>query len=104
MHQQATDCMLLVTAFLQLAADRYLREADLLRRRALEGEFSGVLQDKDRAIGGLDTQRGGHEMALHDLVFTDIAISEEAVGRLGVRPILKGRGQRLARPFPERLK
>lgn len=42
-------------------------------------------------------------MARHNLVFTDIAVREEAVGRLGVRAVLKGRRQRLAQSLPERL-
>ena len=50
-----------------------------------------------------DAQGRGGEMALRDLVFADIPAGKEAVGGLGVRPVLKRRGQRFPRPFPKGL-
>lgn len=43
-------------------------------------------------------------MALEDLVFTDIPVGKEAVGSLGVRPVLERRGQRFPWPLPKSLK
>jgi len=101
MHQEPADRMLLEPTFLQLASGRYLREPHLLWSRPLEGEFRGVLQDQNGAIGCFDAQGRGGEMALKDLVFADIPIGKKAVGGLGVRPVLKCCRQRFPRPFPE---
>src|SRR5690554_6081779 len=103
MHQEPADRMLLMAAFLQLAPGRHLREPDLLRCRALEGEFCGILQDQDGTVGCPDAQGGGGEMAFKDLVFADVSVGKEAVGGLGVRPVLECRWQRFSWTLPESL-
>ena len=103
MHQEPADRMFLVATFLQLASGGYLREPHLVRSRALEGEFRGVLKDQDGSVRGSDAQGRGGEMALEDLVFADIPVGKETVGGLGVRPVLKGRRQRLSGPLAESL-
>jgi hypothetical protein len=79
-------------------------EGYFLRGRALEVEFRGVLQDQHGTTCCPDAQGGGREMPLEDLVFADIPIGKEPVGRLGVRPVLERRWQRFTRPLTERLK
>ena len=97
MHQKAADRELLEPAILQLATSRAFRKSDLIRIRALEIEFGGVLQDEDRTFGCLNAQGGCCKMPFQDLVFAHVLVREEPVGGLSIRPVLKSRRQRLPR-------
>jgi hypothetical protein len=78
-----------------------MSEADV-GRGTLEGKLCRVLQDQDRAIGRLNAQRRGCEMAREDLALAGILIVKEAVSGLRVGPILKCRRQRFPRTLAHR--
>ena len=99
MHQEPADRMLPVATFLQLAPGRHIGKPDLVLSRAFEGELSGVMQDQDGTAGCPDTQGRGGEMTLQDLVLADIPVGKEAVGGLGVRPVLERRRRGFPRTF-----
>ena len=96
-QQQAAQRVLAEAAVLLLAPGGGLGEADLLGRRAGEGEFRRVLEHQDRPVGGLHAQGGSLEVAGQYPVLAHLLVREEAIGGLGVRPVLKRRRQRLAR-------
>ncbi|SNT76885.1 hypothetical protein SAMN05444959_1353 [Paracoccus seriniphilus] len=56
---------------------RYLRESNLFRSGTIQGEFRGVPQDQDGTVSCPDTQAGGNEMALKDLVFADVPVGKK---------------------------
>jgi hypothetical protein len=78
-----------------------LGEADLLWRGPLEREFGRVLQHQDRAIRRADPKGRSCEVTGQDIVFADIFIREEPVGRFRIRPILERRGQGFPRPLTQ---
>jgi len=84
MHQKPADRELLEPTILQLATSRTLRKSDLIRIRALEIEFGGILQDENGTFGCLDAQGGCCEMPLQDFVLAHVLVREEAVGRLSI--------------------
>src|SRR3989338_2774356 len=86
---------------LALPAARGLCEADLLRRGPLEREFRGVLQHQDRAVRRPYPQPRGREVTRQYLVFADILVRKEPVGRFCVRPVLECRRQGFPRPLTQ---
>ena len=56
--------------------------------RALVGQFRRVLNDQDGSVDCGKAGAGGLEMALKDRAFVNFGIRQEAVGGLGVGPVL----------------
>ena len=71
-----------------LAAVHPAGEADRVRALALVGELCRVVQNQDDAVARGTAAVRRLEMASEDLRFADPVIGEEAVGRLGVGPVL----------------
>ena len=96
MHQKSADSVHPETAILAPAAVDAIGEPDPLRPLPLVGKLGGVLEHQDRPLRRRKTLARRVEMAGQDLRFADPLIGKEAVGGLGVRPVLAG--QRNARP------
>ncbi len=87
--------------FLDLATAGGFRKADLLRLGPLEGELGRVLEYQDWAVCRLKPQRRSREMARQVLVFADICVREEPIGRFRVRPVLNGCRKGFPRRFSQ---
>ena len=61
---------------------------DPLGSRTLVGELGRVLQHQDQPVGGRDAAARRVEMAGEDLGLADRLVREEAIGSLGVGPVL----------------
>src|SRR5918994_1506678 len=58
----------------------------------LVGELGRVLQHQDQPVGGRDAAARRAEMAGEDLGLADRLVRQEAIGGLGVGPVLTGQG------------
>src|SRR3954453_8176547 len=99
-HQEPADRVLAIPALLVLAAVDPAGLADPLGPPPPVGELGGVVEHHERAAdaGGPVSRRA--EVAGEDLAFADPVIGEEAVGRLGVGPVLAGEGDAPAHRAP----
>src|SRR4051795_1523498 len=91
-HQQGADGVHLEPSVGAPPARGRRDRADPLGSRTPVGELGRVLQDQDRPVGGRDAAAGRAEMAGEDLGLADRLVREEAVGGLGIGPILTGQG------------
>jgi hypothetical protein len=64
---------------------------------------SGVLKDKNRSVGRGKTLCSGFEMPAQNVLFTDAIIVHEAIGCLGIGPVLTGKRYGLPHALPELL-
>src|SRR5712692_6850788 len=96
MHQKPAHRVHPETAGFVLAAVDPVGDADLLGPLQLVRKLRRVLEHQDRPLRRGKAAPGRLKITCQDLRLTDPLIGEEAIGRLGVCPILAG--QRNARP------
>ena len=89
-HQQTADGVHPEPAIGFPSARGCRDRADPLRSRTLIGELGRVLQHQDQPVGGRNAAARRVEMAGEDLGLADRLVREEAIGGLGVGPILAG--------------
>jgi hypothetical protein len=96
MHEQAAHRVQAVATGFVLAAVDAVGDPDRLGTLTLEGELGGVLEDQDRALRRGKPLARRLEVAGQDLGLADALVGEEAVGGLGVGPVLAREGQAAA--------
>ncbi len=88
MHQDAANCVRSEAGRLIPSAVDAFGDADRFRLLALIAELGCVVQHKNETVTSGGTIKCRLEMASQNVRFADPVIREEAVGCLGIRPIL----------------
>ncbi len=97
-HQQPADRVHAVATGLVLAAAHLCGEAHRFRTLALPGKLRRVMKNEDRTGAGSKPAPRCVEMAPKNIFFAHPVVGEEAVGCLGVGPVLAGQRNRLSEP------
>src|SRR5690606_2496839 len=95
MHQEPAHRAHRATAVLILATVERMHDADLLGPLSLIGELGRVLQNQDGTLCCCEAAARRQEVTGKDLLLADALIGKEAIGCLGISPVLAG--QRNAR-------
>jgi hypothetical protein len=96
MQQDAADGVSANATSLIASAIDVVSDADAIRAFSLKREFRRVVEDQYSAVACCEAITRGLKMTRKDVSFIDTLVGEEAIGCLGIRPVLASHGYAFA--------